>query len=82
MTKLKLGAILDNKPIKLSVDVPTSVHRDLLMYAKILGSETNQAITPEKLIPHMRTRFMSTDRGFAKARKILKERGRKEADLT
>jgi hypothetical protein len=29
MAKLKLGAIADDKPVKLTVDLPANVHRDL-----------------------------------------------------
>ena len=29
MAKLKLGAIADDKPVKLSVELPADVHRDL-----------------------------------------------------
>ena len=75
MTKLKLGAIPDDKPVKLSVEMPAAVHRDLLDYAELLGAETNQPIAPEKLVPHMLARFMATDRGFAKARRKLREKG-------
>jgi hypothetical protein len=45
-------------------------HRDLLAYAQALGRETGQsAIEPAKLVPPMLTRFMATDRAFARARK-------------
>jgi hypothetical protein len=30
MAKLKLGAIADDKPVKLTVELPAAVHRDLL----------------------------------------------------
>jgi hypothetical protein len=30
MAKLKLGAIIDDKPVKLTVELSTGVHRDLL----------------------------------------------------
>lgn len=33
MTKLKLGPLADNRPVKLSVELPASVHRDLVVYA-------------------------------------------------
>ena len=69
MSKLRLGAILDEKPVKLTVDLPASVHRDLLAYAEVLGRETGQAIDPAKLVAPMLGRFMATDRAFAKARK-------------
>jgi len=70
MAKLKLGAIEDDKPVKLTVELPAQVHRDLLAYAQALGRETGQsAIEPAKLVPPMLTRFMATDRAFARARK-------------
>jgi hypothetical protein len=70
MTKLKLGAIEDDKPVKLTVELPAQVHRDLLAYAQVLGRETGKtAIEPARLIPPMLMRFMATDRAFAKARK-------------
>lgn len=69
MTKLKLGAIEDDKPVKLTVELPARVHRDLLLYAQALGRETGQSpIEPAKLVPPMLARFMATDRAFAKAR--------------
>ena len=30
MAKLKLGAIADDKPVKLTIELPAVVHRDLL----------------------------------------------------
>ena len=30
MAKLKLGAIADDKPVKLTIELPAAVHRDLL----------------------------------------------------
>lgn len=71
MSKLRLGAILDEKPVKLTVDLPATVHRDLLAYAELLGRETGQAIDPAKLVAPMLARFMATDRGFAKARRTV-----------
>ena len=69
MAKLKLGAIADDKPVKLTVELPAAVHRDLLAYAEVLARETGQGIAePAKLIAPMLARFMATDRVFAKAR--------------
>ena len=31
MAKLKLGTIADDKPVKLTVELPADVHRDLAM---------------------------------------------------
>lgn len=69
MTKLKLSNIRDDKPVKLTVELPADVHRDLTAYADILSRETQQSLEPAKLIAPMLARFMATDRGFAKLRK-------------
>jgi hypothetical protein len=70
MTKLKLGAITDDKPVKLTVEFPAPVHRDLLAYAEVLAHETGQPIPdPLKLVAPMLARFMATDRAFAKSRR-------------
>ena len=70
MAKLKLGAIADDKPVKLTVDLPANVHRDLAVYADLLARETGQAIPdPAKLVAPMLARFMATDRAFAKVRR-------------
>ena len=39
MTKLKLGPLADNKPVKISIDLPAGVHRDLVAYADYLNSQ-------------------------------------------
>lgn len=70
MTKLKLGPIVDEKPIRVTVELPAAVHRDLVAYADVLGRETGQSVAdPAKLIAPMIQRFMATDRAFAKTRK-------------
>lgn len=70
MTKLKLGPITDDKPIKLTVELPALLHRELVAYAEVLTRETGQPVTePAKLIAPMVQRFIATDRGFAKARR-------------
>lgn len=69
MSKLKLGTLPDDKPIRLNVDLPAATHRDLVAYAEALGRENGQAIEPIKLIAPMLNRVMATDRGFAAARR-------------
>ena len=70
MGKLKLGPLADDKPVKLTVELPAIVHRDLIAYAEVLGRETEQTnLEPGKLIAPMVERFMATDRAFAKARR-------------
>jgi hypothetical protein len=75
MAKLKLGAITDDKSVKLTVELPAAVHRDLLAYAEVLARETGQSISdPGKLIAPMLARFMATDRAFAKIRRASQAR--------
>jgi hypothetical protein len=70
MAKLKLGAIADDEPVKLTVDLPANIHRDLAAYVELLARETGQPISdPAKLVAPMLARFMATDRAFAKARR-------------
>jgi hypothetical protein len=72
MTKLKLGAISDDKPVKVVIELPAVIHRDLVAYAEILGNESGKAIgEPTKLIAPMLARFMATDRAFSKSRRAI-----------
>ncbi len=71
MTKLKLGPLANDRPVKITIELPAAVHRDLVIYAEVLGRETEQPVEePAKLIAPMVERFMATDRGFAKARRM------------
>jgi hypothetical protein len=73
MSKLKLGPIEDEKPVRLTVEVSGSLHRDLLAYGEALARETGQPpVEPARLIVPMISRFMATDRGFSKARRGAK----------
>ncbi|RVD30970.1 DUF2274 domain-containing protein [Mesorhizobium sp. M4B.F.Ca.ET.017.02.2.1] len=73
MTKLKLSAIPDDRPVKITVELPAPVHRDLVAYAEVLGRETGKTVAdPAKLIAPMLARFMMTDRAFSRARRDAK----------
>ena len=69
MPKLKLGALPDDRPVKLTIELPAPVHRDLVAYAEVLGRETGQSVEPAKLVAPMLARFMSTDRAFVRVRR-------------
>lgn len=70
MTRLKLSDITDEKPLRVTIELPAKLHRDLQAYAVVLGGGDAKSIpTIEKLIPPMLDRFITTDRGFAKYRK-------------
>lgn len=70
MTKLKLGPIADDKPVKITLELPAQLHRDLTAYAQVLARESGQpSADPVRLIVPMLERFIATDRGFSKARR-------------
>ena len=49
MTKLKLGAIADDKPVKLTVTLPAALHR-LVAYAELLAAKpVSPSILPNSL---------------------------------
>ncbi|MBV1824820.1 DUF2274 domain-containing protein [Komagataeibacter oboediens] len=78
MTKLRISAIPDNRPVKLTIELPAEIHRDLLLYAELVSEKAGEAADaiPDvaRLVPLMVGRFMETDRAFQKQR-----RGRKPA---
>ncbi|MDH2352216.1 DUF2274 domain-containing protein [Bradyrhizobium sp. SSUT112] len=76
MPKLKIGPLSDDRPVKVNLELPASVHRDLVAYAEALARETGHPISdPGKLIAPMLTRFMSADRGFRKLQRVAHSSG-------
>jgi hypothetical protein len=74
MAKLKITELSEDKLVKVTVELPASVHRDLVAYAEILTAKIGQSISePSKLIPLMLARFMATDRAFVRSHKLRKE---------
>ena len=72
--KLRIAELTEDKPVRVTIELPTSVHRDLVAYAEILGRQNAHPIRdPAKLIAPMVARFMATDRGFARSRKLRQE---------
>ena len=61
VTKLKLTAISDDRPVRLTVELPAAVHRDLVAYAAVMARQSGQKVEPAKLIAPMLQRFMLTD---------------------
>lgn len=39
MTKLKLSAIPDDRPVKITIELPTTAHCDLIAYADYLNGQ-------------------------------------------
>ncbi len=72
MTRLKLADLADEKPVRLTLEISARLHRDLTAYAlAVNGGDPKGAPTVERLIPPMLERFITTDRGFSKARKSI-----------
>ena len=70
MAKLRIGAIEDDKPVRITVELTAAVHRDLIAYGEAIGRETGgDTVPPAKLIGPMLARFMAADRGFARAKR-------------
>lgn len=56
--------------MKVTLELPASLHRDLSAHAKIPGRNAGQARSdPARLVVPMLDRFIATDRGFTKARR-------------
>ncbi|MEE9433698.1 MAG: DUF2274 domain-containing protein [Sphingorhabdus sp.] len=70
MAELRLKSLIDDKPVKMSVELPASVHRDLVRYAEIMSGEGSEKVLPQRLVAPMLAKFMASDRGFAKAKKV------------
>ena len=70
MTKLKLGPIADEKPVRITLELPATLHADLQLYGRLLG-QSGVPVEPARLIVPMLQRFIATDRGFAKARRTV-----------
>lgn len=74
MAKLKLGPIAVDKPVKVTIELPAPLHRDLVRYAEILGHDAGQPPEdPLRLIVPMLERFIATDRGFATAKRTPRD---------
>ncbi len=69
MAKLRISTIADNKPVKITIELPAAIFRDLGTYAEVLRRETQQAVEPASLIPPMLEKFMASDHAFRKMRR-------------
>lgn len=70
MTRISLADLSDEKPVRLTVEIPARVHRELHAYCAALNQgETTGAPAPERVIPIMVERFIASDRSYARHRK-------------
>ena len=67
MTRLKLADIADEKPVRVTLDLPARLHRDLVAYAAAINGGNPEGAPPvERCIPPMLDRFISSDRQFSR----------------
>lgn len=70
MSKLKLRPLEDETPVKMTLDVPASTHRNLLAYAQAHAAQTGgKTAEPARLVVPMLDQFMASDRAFVRGRK-------------
>ncbi|MFZ4165448.1 DUF2274 domain-containing protein [Brevundimonas sp. NPDC058933] len=68
MSALKLAGLQDDTPIKMTIELPADIHRDLVLYAEVLSGDGERTYAPAQLIGPMLNRFMATDRSFVAAK--------------
>ncbi|MDB5579064.1 MAG: hypothetical protein JWR80_4240 [Bradyrhizobium sp.] len=70
MVGLRLGPLVDDKPVRITLDLPASLHRDLVAYVAAHAEATGQAPVPaQKIIAAMLANFMDNDRAFMAVRR-------------
>ena len=71
MTRLRLGPIVEEKPVKVTLEMPGSLMREIGDYAIVHAKLTGLAapLPPERLIPPIVERFIASDREFSKQRR-------------
>jgi hypothetical protein len=71
VSKLRLGPVIEEKPVKLTLELPGSLLRELADYAGVHAKLTGLAapLPAEKLIPPMIERFIASDREFSRLRR-------------
>ena len=71
MTKLRLGPIVEEKPVKLTLELSGELARELGVYGAVHAKLTGlgSPLPPERLIPPMIERFIASDREFSKLRR-------------
>lgn len=74
MPSLKLGAIPEDKPVRMTITLPAALARDLEAYAQAWSRETGRTLAARHLVPHMLEAFIRSDKGFAAAKRAGQNR--------
>ncbi|OKO75641.1 hypothetical protein AC630_24165 [Bradyrhizobium sp. AS23.2] len=74
MSKLKIGAIEDEKPVTMTIKPASAIYHDLRVYAEVLEQEGGHTIDLNSLVAPMLARFIATDRAFRRARRQIQNK--------
>ncbi|MBB6427920.1 DUF2274 domain-containing protein [Sphingopyxis sp. JAI128] len=71
MTKLRLGPVAEEKPVKLTLELPGWLMREIMDYARVHArlNALGAPLPPERILPAMIDRFIAGDREFSKQRR-------------
>ena len=71
MSELKLGKLPDRTPVKITITVSPDLNQALRDYATVYRTAYGETESVGDLIPFMLGAFLESDRGFARARKVV-----------
>ena len=66
---LKITHLADARPVKLTLQLPADVWRDLELYAAFVSETGKEKILPGNLAADMIARFMAEDHAFVRRKK-------------
>lgn len=71
MTRLRLGRVAEEKPVKLTMELSGELMRDITDYARVHAriNSLDVPLSPERIVPAMIDRFIAGDREFGKQRR-------------
>lgn len=70
-TKLKIGPIPDQTPVKMSIQIAPDLQADLEDYVQIYCLAYGGKVKTPDIIPSILRAFMDSDAGFKRARKRI-----------
>ncbi|MCW8309201.1 DUF2274 domain-containing protein [Acidiphilium sp. PA] len=77
MTKLRIGALPDDKPVKRTITFSAAQDNLLRDYGAAIAAQDGLADAPsvERLVPAIIERFITTDRGFRSRKEHVSSKG-------
>jgi hypothetical protein len=69
VAKLKIDALEDDKPVRLTIELPAHVHRNLRCYSDAIRQQGQKQVEVAQLIATMLAHFMASDREFKRLKR-------------